>query len=90
MDRREFLISVAGSAAAALAAGSAAASVPAPYDWGMSPPRQSREAFVEWMVRNRGEEPRFLGQRWDRLQQLISHRDIWDADRHPRLSHDAA
>ena len=30
--------------------------VPTPYDWTISPPRQSREAFVEWMVKNRGEE----------------------------------
>ena len=74
MDRRSFLI---GAAAAAVAK-PAFANVPTPYDWSISPPRQSREAFVEWMVKNRGEDPRFLGERWDRLQQLISHRDIWD------------
>jgi protein-L-isoaspartate(D-aspartate) O-methyltransferase len=52
--------------------------VPTPYDWTISPPRQSREAFVGWMVANRGEEPRFLGQRWDRLQQMLAHHDLWD------------
>ena len=52
--------------------------VPTPYDWGASPPRASREAFVAWMVRNRGEDPNFLGQRWDRLQQLLAHHDVWD------------
>ena len=57
MDRRRFLI---GGAAAA-AATPAFANVPAPYDWDVSPPRESREAFVEWMVKNRGEDPRFLG-----------------------------
>jgi protein-L-isoaspartate(D-aspartate) O-methyltransferase len=77
MDRREFLIGAAGAAVAALG-GPASASVPTPNDWGVSPPRQSREAFVDWMVKNRGEDPRFLGQRWDRLQQLIAHHDVWD------------
>jgi protein-L-isoaspartate(D-aspartate) O-methyltransferase len=76
IDRRRFL---AGAAAAV--ATPALANVPTPYDWDASPPRQSRDAFVEWMVRNRGEDPRFLGQRWDRLQQMIAHHDIWgDAD----------
>ena len=74
MDRRGFLI----GGAAALAAKPALANVPTPYDWNQSPPRRSREAFVEWMARNRGEDPHYLGQRWDRLQQLIEHQDIWD------------
>ncbi len=77
MDRREFLIGAAG-AASAMATGSAFADVPVPYDWDASPPRQSREAFVEWMVKNRGEDPRFLGQRFDRFQQLLAHHDVWD------------
>ncbi len=74
MDRRHFLIGAAGAALG----GRASARVPTPYEWGVSPPRGTREAFVEWMVKNRGEDPNFLGQRWDRLQQLISHQDIWD------------
>ena len=73
IDRRRFL-----AGAAAVAVTPAAADIPAPYEWDVSPPRQSREAFVEWMVRNRGEDPRFLSQRWDRLQQMIAHHDIWD------------
>jgi protein-L-isoaspartate(D-aspartate) O-methyltransferase len=77
MDRRRFLIGAGGVAVAVLSS-AALARVPGPYDWGVSPPRGTREAFVEWMVKNRGEDPRFLGQRWDRLQQLISHQDIWD------------
>src|SRR5271157_1873931 len=74
MERREFLL----AAAAALAVRPALANVPTPYDWSASPPRQSREAFVEWMVRNRGEDPHFLAERFDRFQQLVSHRDVWD------------
>jgi protein-L-isoaspartate(D-aspartate) O-methyltransferase len=77
MNRREFVVGVAAQAAA-LAARPALANVPSAYDSSASPPRQSRDAFVEWMVKNRGEDPKFLGQRWDRLQQLIAHHDIWD------------
>ncbi len=71
--RRAFL---AGAAAAFSAP--ALANVPTPYDWGASPPRATREAFVEGMAKNRGEDPNYLGQRWDRLQQLLAHRDVWD------------
>jgi protein-L-isoaspartate(D-aspartate) O-methyltransferase len=77
VNRREFVVGVAAEVAA-LAACPALANVPSAYDSSASPPRQSRDAFVEWMVENRGEDPKFLGQRWDRLQQLIAHHDVWD------------
>ncbi len=77
MDRREFLVGAAVQAAA-LAAGPALANVPSAYDWSASPPRQSRDAFVEWMVKNRGEDPRFLGERFDRFGALIARHDVWD------------
>ena len=77
MDRRAF-VAGAGAQAAALAIGPALANVPAPYDLSAAPPRGTREAFVEWMVKNRGEDPKFLAQRWERLQQLIAHHDLWD------------
>jgi protein-L-isoaspartate(D-aspartate) O-methyltransferase len=77
MDRRGFIVGAAAQAAA-LAVRPALANVPAPYDWSASPPRQSQDAFVEWMVKNRGEDPKFLRQRWDRLQQLIARHDVWD------------
>jgi len=78
MDRRRFLTGMAQAAGAALAARPVLANVPTPYDSSASPPRQSREAFVEWMVRNRGEDPRFLGARYDRFEQLVAHHDVWD------------
>jgi protein-L-isoaspartate(D-aspartate) O-methyltransferase len=77
VNRRQFVVGAAAEVAA-LAARPALANVPSAYDSSASPPRQSRDAFVEWMVRNRGEDQKFLGQRWDRLQQLIAHRDVWD------------
>ena len=76
MNRRDFLIS---AAAAALLPGAARANVPLPYDWNASPPTTSREAFVEWMVKNRGEDPNFLGQRYDRYLKLVAAKDLWDA-----------
>jgi protein-L-isoaspartate O-methyltransferase len=38
----------------------------------------ARTSFIDWMSRNRGEDPGFLGMRWDRFQQVIAHHDIWD------------
>ena len=56
---------------AACAAVSVNASVPTPYTPEMNPPTDSKEAFVEWMAANRGEDKKFLGQRWDRYQVLL-------------------
>jgi protein-L-isoaspartate(D-aspartate) O-methyltransferase len=79
MDRRQFLTGAAAVAASApFAVPPALADVPTPYDWNASPPRATREAFVEWMVRNRGENPRFLGERFDRFRELVAHHDVWD------------
>ena len=79
MDRRKFLFGAAQIAGAALAARPASANVPTPYDWNASPPRQSREAFVEWMVKGTAARTRdFSLQRFDRFQQLLAHRDVWD------------
>ena len=75
MNRRQFL----AAASAALVAPRAFANVPTPYDYGAGPPTSSKEAFVEWMVKNRGENPGYLAQRYDRYLQLVSHKDVWDA-----------
>jgi protein-L-isoaspartate(D-aspartate) O-methyltransferase len=78
MNRRDLIF---GSAALAncLASRFAWANVRAPYDWDASPPTESREAFVAWMRENRGEDPGFLAQRFDRFRQLVAHQDLWDA-----------
>ena len=72
---------MAGSAvavAAALVGSPSGANVPVPYDWNAAPPMDARKSFIDWMIRNRGEDPGFLGKRWDRFQQLLAQRDIWD------------
>ena len=78
MNRRDLLL---GSAmlAGGLASRQALANVPTPYDWSAAPPMDSREAFVAWMQKNRGEDAGFLGQRFDRFLELINHQDVWDA-----------
>src|SRR5579872_3277606 len=78
VNRREFLARAGLAAAATVVAGRGYANVPAPYDWDAAPPTDSRADFVDWMVKNRGEDPRFLGERYDRLQALIAHHDVWE------------
>jgi protein-L-isoaspartate(D-aspartate) O-methyltransferase len=80
VNRREFLRTGAGAlVATALAPALARANVPKPYDWNASPPTDSRANYVAWMMANRGEDPGFLGQRYDRYQAMLAHRDLWDA-----------
>ena len=38
----------------------------------------SRESYIGWMVANRGEDPRFLGQHWARYQALVNNKDVLD------------
>ena len=75
MRRREFLL----AAAAAVFATPARAAVPTPFEPGLWPDMTCRQAFVDWMKAHRGENADYLGQRWDRYLQLVSHADVWDA-----------
>jgi len=81
MDRRRF--AAFGASAIAMMAGAARAAVPGGYDWNANPPMGDRAAYIAWMVKNRGEDPAFLGQRYDRFLQLVAHHDVWD-DRNKR------
>ena len=78
MDRRQLVFGGTAALTAGFAVRAARANVPTPYEWSASPPSSSRDAFVEWMVKNRGEDPHFLTQRFDRFEQLVAHRDVWD------------
>ncbi len=79
LGRRQFLTSSCSVLAASVLPRLAFANVPVPYDWNATPPMDDRAAFISWMQTNRGEDPHFLGQRWDRFQALLAHHDIWDA-----------
>ena len=78
LGRRALLSGAAAAIACAAVAGQAAANVPVPYDRKAVPPLDGRQSFIDWMVKTRGEEPLYLGRRWDRFQQLLAHKDLWD------------
>ena len=83
MNRRDFLALSGSALAAGLAPTLALANVPVPYDRNAVPPMDSRQAFIDWMVKSRGEDANFVGERFDRFLQLIAHNDVWN-DRNKR------
>jgi len=85
-SRRKFLLGSTGALVTSLLPTWAAAKVPVPYDWKANPPMDSRADFVEWMVKNRGEDPVFLGERFDRFEQMLEHHDLFtDRDKRAYL-----
>jgi protein-L-isoaspartate(D-aspartate) O-methyltransferase len=81
--RRDFVLGSLTFAGAALLprglrAEPAPTRVPVPFTFDMTPPLASRDEFVAWAVKNRGEDPKFLAQRWNRLYALIQNKDVWD------------
>jgi protein-L-isoaspartate(D-aspartate) O-methyltransferase len=88
VQRRTFLLGAGGALAGGVLAGAAMprfawANVPKPYSWDIAPPLDNREAYIGWMVANRGEDPRFLSHHWSRYQALVHNRDVLD-DRNKR------
>lgn len=84
MQRRQFLAGPAGLLAGALATRWAMAAaepspkVPTPFTYDLTPPMDSREKFINWGVAERGEEPEYLGERFDRFDVLVRNEDLWD------------
>jgi protein-L-isoaspartate(D-aspartate) O-methyltransferase len=78
VQRRQFLAGSAGLLASALVPRLALANVPTPFTFDMVPPTGSREEFVKWGVAQRGEDPKFLGERFDRYGVLVRNEDLWD------------
>jgi protein-L-isoaspartate(D-aspartate) O-methyltransferase len=81
LKRRTFVSGSAALAAAGFAAGFASVAQAAtikPYSWDLNPPTDTRDNFIAW-GKARGEDPVFLGQRWDRFQALLKNKDIWGA-----------
>jgi protein-L-isoaspartate(D-aspartate) O-methyltransferase len=78
VNRRDFVIGGAAAlAGSAFLSRQGVAEVPAPYDWRVMPPTNSKDIYVAWMVTNRGEDPLYLGQRYDRFEHLVGHRDLF-------------
>lgn len=86
MKRREFVQGAIASVCAAALAAPAFAAAPPPVPTGRpkvpakdaTPPLDSQEAFVEWMARNRSEDPHYLALRWQRLEHILHNKDLWD------------
>src|ERR1044071_1296580 len=74
-NRRTFVASAAAMVAAGAATRALAVTVP-DHSWDLNPPTDTRENFIAW-GKGRGEDPVFLGQRWDRFQALLKNKDIW-------------
>ena len=85
MRRRDFLAGAAGLFGGALAAKLALAKVPTAFTFDMVPPMDNREKFIAWGVAQRGEDPLYLGERFDRFVAMVRNDDIWD-ERHKPLS----
>jgi protein-L-isoaspartate(D-aspartate) O-methyltransferase len=79
MNRRNFITRSAAVLASGLYSNLVRANTSMALGPDVSPPIESREAFVAWMQKNRGEDADFLGQRFDRFLQLINHKDVWSA-----------
>src|SRR5690349_6182051 len=76
LDRRGFAIGAAAAVVNLLLPRPAVADVPAGYDRSQTPPMDKRQDFIHWMVKNRGENPKYLGERFDRFRVLVDNRDV--------------
>jgi protein-L-isoaspartate(D-aspartate) O-methyltransferase len=86
MNRRDFVLASTAALAQGVWGAGAKANVTIPYDWTAAPPMDSRAHFISWMVANRGEDPKFLGPRFDRFQWMVSIRDLFsDLDKRAYL-----
>src|SRR6478672_4000090 len=77
LKRRTFVSGSAALAAAGFSSVARAATIK-PYSWDLNPPTDTRDNFIAW-GKARGEDPAFLGQRWDRFQALLKNKDLWGA-----------
>ena len=77
MKRRDFIVSSAAAIAGEAFPAIARADVKQHYDWDVAPPMDTRAHFVSWMEANRGEDPQYLGPRFDRFQWMVAIHDLF-------------
>jgi protein-L-isoaspartate(D-aspartate) O-methyltransferase len=80
ISRRGFVL---GTLASGVAASAARGNVPFPYDWETTPPLDDRAKYIEWMVKARGEDRRYLGLHFDIYERMLRERDLF-SDRDKR------
>jgi protein-L-isoaspartate(D-aspartate) O-methyltransferase len=78
LQRRHFLAGAAGLLGASMASRFAFANVPTAFTFDMAPPMNDREKFIQWGVAQRGEDPKYLGERFDRFGAMVRNEDLWD------------
>ena len=78
MQRRGFLVGSLATIASVSLPRLAWTNVPTAYSWERSPPLDDRDAYIEWMVANRGEDPKLLQQHWSRYEAVVQAKDVWD------------
>ncbi len=80
MRRRDFLVGAAGLLGAAATPLRAFANVPTPFSFDMKPPMApgDKAKFIAWGVKERGEDPKFLGERFDRYLAMVRNEDLVD------------
>lgn len=49
------------------------------FSFDLAPPTDSKEHYVAWMEEHRNEDPKYLGERWDRYQALLANKDLLNA-----------
>lgn len=72
------MLGASALAATAYGLGRAHAAVPTPNRFDLLPPMDEREAFVKWMIENRGEDAAYLKKRWDRFRAVVNNKDAVD------------
>jgi protein-L-isoaspartate(D-aspartate) O-methyltransferase len=89
LARRGFMLGAGAAAAAAMLPGTARAELTlAQFNVGtnrpkvassfdLMPPTSGKDAYIKWMVENRGEDPKALGMRWDRYVYCKANRDFY-------------
>jgi protein-L-isoaspartate(D-aspartate) O-methyltransferase len=78
LRRRDLLTGAAGLVGAAAFGGIASATVPTPFTFDIAPPMNDRAKFIDWGVKSRGEDPKYLGERFDRFLAMVRNEDILD------------
>jgi protein-L-isoaspartate(D-aspartate) O-methyltransferase len=78
LRRRDLLTGAAGLIGAAAFSGIARATMPTPFTFDIAPPMNDRAKFIDWGVKQRGEDPKYLGERFDRFLAMVRNEDILD------------
>jgi protein-L-isoaspartate(D-aspartate) O-methyltransferase len=75
LHRRTFVLGAAG-----LVASRVMADPLRQFSPDLWPPMAQREAYIQWMTANRGEDPEQLSRRYERFQQIDGIHDLWTAN----------